>query len=148
MFFFFYGHFVIWHGKERRVVSVEAFEGFPQVRTFLLMFTLALAVSSWKGTLLTPAQGLSLCTHRGVSDGHFDPPPWHLHLIHIRLFWKKGPLHPGECVCMFPPAFKEVKDNCGEMIQRELVWPSASFLCRATGSRDWQMAGLQVMCFY
>lgn len=62
--------------------------------------------------------------------------------------WKEGPLHPGECVCLFPPALKEVKDNCREIVQRELVWPSASFFCRATGSRDWQMAGLQVMCFY
>lgn len=86
---FFQSNFVLWHGKERRVVSVAAFEGFPRVRTFLLMFTLALADSSWKGTLLTLAQGLSLCTHRGTSDGHFDPPPWHLHLIHIRLFGKK-----------------------------------------------------------
>lgn len=85
---FFQSNFFLWHGEERRVVSVGAFEGFPQVRTFLLMFTVALAVSSWKGTLLTLVQGLSLLTHRGISDGHFDPPPWHLHWIHVRLFGK------------------------------------------------------------
>lgn len=143
---FFQSHFVLSCGKERRVVSVEAFEGFPRVRPFLLMFTLALAVSSWKGTVLAPGQGFSLSTHRGTSDGHSEPPP--LTFSPRQAVWKEGPLHPGECACMFPAVFEEVRDNYEEMIQRELVGISASFLCRATGSRDWQMAGLQVMCFY
>lgn len=49
---------------------------------------------------------------------------------------------------MFASVFKEVRDNCEEMVQREFAGPLASLLCRAAWSRDWQMAGLQVMCFY
>lgn len=34
---------------------------------------------------------------------------------------KEGQLHPGECVSLFPPVFKEVKGNCEELVQSELV---------------------------
>jgi len=62
--------------------------------------------------------------------------------------WKEGQGHPRELGCMFPPVFREVGDNCEELVHSELVGPSASFLYRATWSRDWQMTRLQVMFFY
>lgn len=48
---------------------------------------------------------------------------------------------------MFPPIFKDVKDNCEELVRSEIVGTSASFLYRATWGRDWQMTRLQVMFF-